>query len=104
MSESRVNRFTPPHQLDTCYRTNKNEAWLPCALCGGRLWPESMTGEHEGRRYCNAHLDALLANLPECGDISEDRRGSEAKPTVRVGPLYGECRYGTTIYGAGLVD
>ena len=101
MSDLGVNRFTPPRH-EKGYR-QLDQGWFQCVLCGDRLWPEKLTGKYDGKTYCNAHLEALLANPPECGDVSEDRRGSEATPTVRVGPLYGECKYASTIYGAGLV-
>lgn len=51
-------RFTPPSS-----RQGGNQAWDACVLCGSnRLWPESALGEYEGKKYCNAHLTAKLAN------------------------------------------
>jgi len=64
-------KFSPPQG----YRQGGNQAWDNCVLCGDRYYPESMLGEYEGKKYCNAHLAAKLANEidPSQFDLTEDR-------------------------------
>ncbi len=59
------------------YRTAKGEAWDHCCLHGDRLFPESMLGEYEGKKYCMAHLQAKLATDfdPAQYNFTEDRDG-----------------------------
>jgi hypothetical protein len=41
--------FIPPD------RGNLDQGWFACVLCGGRLWPQSMIVEHNGKKYCVNH-------------------------------------------------
>jgi hypothetical protein len=49
-----MKNFRPPH------RGNLDQGWFKCVLCGGRLWPESMIVEHEGKKYCRQHYAAKV--------------------------------------------
>lgn len=65
-------RISPPQG----YRLGGNQAWDTCVYCGAnRYYPESMLGEYEGRKYCNAHLAAKLGNEidPSTFNLIEDR-------------------------------
>lgn len=49
-----MRRFIPPE------RGNLNQGWFKCVLCGGRLWPEGMISEYNGKKYCPGHFAAKV--------------------------------------------
>ena len=62
--------FRPPR------RGNLDQGWIKCVLCGGRLWPESMIVNYEGKNYCRSHYEAKVprekADAAEISFIGKD--------------------------------